>query len=89
MSVEGTLVGVLVLFAVGAGLFVTVAGNPGGWVLAAVGAGLWLVSIRDAYVVSARRGDAWLWPRTISLWAGVIIVTAAILVLRTPLEAGP
>ncbi len=89
LPVEGALTGVLVGFALLAGAFVVGAGNIGGWALVVAGLALWLVSVRDAYVVSARTDDAWLGSKTISVAAGVIIITAAILILRTPLEGGP
>jgi len=85
MAVEGALAAVLVVFAVVAGLFVVSADNGGGWVLVVAGLCVWLVAARDAYVVSSRTGDAWLGGQSISVAAGVIIITAAILILRTPL----
>ena len=84
--VEGVLTFVLVVFAVGWGLLVVGAGNAGGWALTVVGLGLWLVAMRDAFVIASRRDDGWLDARSISVVAGVIIITAAILVLRTPLN---
>jgi hypothetical protein len=89
LRVEGALALVLVVFAMAAGLAVVAAGNGGGWVLVLVGIATWLVAARDAYVVATRSDDAWLQPRAISLIAGVVIIAAAILVLRTPVSGTP
>ena len=86
LRVEGALTLVLVVFAAIAGFFIVSAGSGGGWVLVAVGGVLWLVAARDAYVVAAKTDTPWMESQTISIVAGVIIIVAAILVLRTPLN---
>lgn len=86
LRVEGILTFVLVAFALVAGLFIISAGGGGGWVLVIAAAVLWLVAVRDAYMVATKTDTHWLEPRTISVAAGLIIIMAAILILRTPLS---
>lgn len=89
MSLEGVLTAVLVTFAIGTGFSIVVAGSAGGYVLLLVGIMAWLVAARDSYVVaSGSPSDAWLQGRTISLMAAVMVLIAAILILRVPIRPG-
>jgi hypothetical protein len=88
LAAEGILSGVLVTFAVLGGLAMAVAGDLGGLILVVLGLGAWAATARDAVAVAGGYDKAWLTPRTISVTAGAIIITAAFLILKTPLGGG-
>ncbi len=84
-SVEGVLSAILAVFSLGAGFAVVAADNVGGWVLVVIGIAIWAGAARDAVRLARGDGEAWMGPRTLSIVAAVVVITASILVLRTPL----
>jgi len=80
---EAVIVMLLVGFSLLGGVAIMIAGEPLGILLVVVGASLWAVASRDAYVVAtAGREDAWLKPRSLTIAAIVVMLVTAAALLR-------
>lgn len=87
-SVEGIMVLIVTLFALGFGASIISVGGVGGWLLIVVAVILWVVSTRDALVTIVAPRSVLLSPKVIMAVATLIIIVGMLLVFRGfPTEA--